>query len=94
LSAEAGRPRLGLLCRACAGHADGLTSAEPTAGACWNANRLNLWRVGVAPAWGMLSTSAARSAEVYEWSRGIHVGDPGWPDPAAGLAGRRDPKSG
>ena len=41
-------------------------SADPTIGACWDADRLNLWRVGVAPARGMLSTAAARSAEVYE----------------------------
>ena len=34
--------RLELLCQACAGHADGLTSADPTVGACWDADRLNL----------------------------------------------------
>ena len=73
MSAEAGRPRLGLLCRACAGHADGLTSAEPTVGVCWDADRLNLWRVRVAPSRGLLSTAAARSAEVYEWSLHLHV---------------------
>jgi hypothetical protein len=30
----------------------------------------------------MLSTSAARSAEVYEWSRGVRAGDPSWQGPA------------
>lgn len=55
--------RLALLCRACAGHADGSTSADPTVGACWDADRLNLWRVGLAPARGLLSTAASRSAE-------------------------------
>ena len=77
--------RLGLLCRACAGHADGLTSADPTIGACWDADRLNLWRVGVAPARRLLSTAAARSAEVYDWSRGVHAGDVGLPQLVAEL---------
>ncbi len=69
--------RLGLLCRACAGHADGLTSPEPTVGVCWDADRLNLWRVGLTPARSMLSTAAARSAEVHDWSRGVHAGSGG-----------------
>jgi uncharacterized protein len=72
--------RFRLLCRACAGHADGFTSADPTVGACWDADRLNLWRVGLAPSLGMLSTAAARSAEVYAWSRGVHAGEVGWPE--------------
>jgi hypothetical protein len=61
-----------------AGHADGLTSADPTVGACWDADRLNLWRVGVAPDRRLLSTAAARSAAVYDWSRGVHATDAGW----------------
>ena len=72
--------RLRLLCRACAGHADGLTSPEATVGVCWDADRLNLWRVGLVPARRLLSTAAARSAEVYDWSRGAHAGDVGWPE--------------
>ena len=79
--------RLELLCRACAGHADGLTSADPTIGACWDADRLNLWRVGLAPARRLLSTAAARSAKVYDWSRGVHAGDVGWPELLAEVTG-------
>ena len=72
--------RLRLLTQACARHADGLTSADPTIGACWDGDRLNLWRCGVAPARRLLSTAAARSAEVHDWSRGVHAGDVGWPE--------------
>ena len=80
--------RLGLLCRACAGHGDGdgLTSADPTVGVCWDADRLNLWRVGLAPARGMLSTAAARTAEVHDWSRGVHAGDREWTELVVGPA--------
>jgi hypothetical protein len=80
--------RLRLLCRACARHADGLTSPEPTVGACWDADRPNLWRVGLAPSRRLLSTAAARSAEVYDWSRGVHAGDVGWPELLAEVTGR------
>ncbi len=69
--------RLRLLCRACSGHANGHTSADPTVGVCWDADRLNLWRVGVAPSRRLLSTAAARSAEIYEWSRGVHAEEAG-----------------
>ena len=72
--------RLRLLCRACAGHADGLTSPEPTVGVCWDSDRLNLWRVGLAPSRRLRSTAAARSAEVYAWSRNVHAGVTGRPD--------------
>ena len=58
--------RLRLLCRACAGHADGLTSADPTIGACWDADRLNLWRVGVAPSRRLLSHPPRRPSGVAE----------------------------
>ncbi len=80
--------RLRLLCRACSGHANGFTSADPTVGTCWDADRLNLWRVGVAPSRHLLSTAAARTAEAYDWSRGVHAGDVGWPELLAEVAGR------
>jgi uncharacterized protein len=38
-----------LLARACQDHENGLVSADPTIGCCWDADRINLWRVGVAP---------------------------------------------
>ena len=52
------------------------------------ADRLNLWRVGLAPSRRLLSTAAARSAEVYDWSRGVHAGAVGWPELLAEITGR------
>jgi uncharacterized protein len=70
--------RLERLAHACAGHADGLTSDNPTVGACWDADRLNLWRVGMTPDPGLLSTEAARNEAIYGWSRQVHGQDPSW----------------
>jgi uncharacterized protein len=41
-------------------HNDGQTSDDPTIGACWDADRLDLPRVGITPDLGLLSTEAAR----------------------------------
>ncbi|CAN5558378.1 hypothetical protein BH09PLA1_BH09PLA1_27130 [soil metagenome] len=61
--------RLDLLVRACAGHVDGLTHDNPTIGLCWDADRLNLWRINVTPAHKLLSTAAARNPDVIAQSR-------------------------
>jgi uncharacterized protein len=37
------------LFEACRYHADGYISDEPTIGTCWDADRLDLWRVHVQP---------------------------------------------
>jgi uncharacterized protein len=55
------RGRLDLLCAACDDHADGLVSGDPTIGACWDADRLDLPRVGIRLDPGLLSTGAARA---------------------------------
>jgi uncharacterized protein len=78
--------RLDLLRLTCARHADGGTSADPTVGACWDADRLNLWRCGITPTRRLLSTAAARSPDLYDWSRGVHDAAPGWEDVAAAAA--------
>lgn len=70
--------RLGLLRHACTLHADGQTSADPTVGVCWDADRLNLWRVGITPARRLLSTAAARAPALLEWSRDVHARDRSW----------------
>ena len=64
--------RLDRLCLACAEHADGLTSDDPTIGACWDADRLNLWRCGITPVHRLLSTAAAHDEAVRQWSRTVH----------------------
>ncbi len=51
----------GLLGFACEEHTNGGVSPDPTVGACWDADRLNLWRVGIRPDPRLLSTQAAKS---------------------------------
>jgi uncharacterized protein len=70
--------RLERLAAACAGHADGHVHEDPTVGVCWDADRLNLWRVGGTPDPALLSTEAARSAEVLAWSSTLHLTPPSW----------------
>ena len=49
------------LIAACDGHTDGFVSDDPTVGACWDADRLDLPRVGIQPEARLLSTAAARA---------------------------------
>lgn len=44
------------------GHADGEVTSRPTAGLCWDADRLDLPRVGVTPDPRMMSTAAGKRA--------------------------------
>lgn len=53
--------RLELLQHAIAVHADGQVSDDPTVGACWDADRLDLPRVGIEPRVDLFSTERARS---------------------------------
>ncbi len=52
--------RLDLLTAACDEHTNGFVSDDPTIGACWDADRLDLPRVGIRPDAHLLSTAAAR----------------------------------
>jgi uncharacterized protein len=52
--------QLDALCLACEGHEKGGVSTDPTIGVCWDADRLDLSRVGVVPDPTLLSTEAAR----------------------------------
>jgi uncharacterized protein len=65
-------PQLDLLLHACAEHADGTVSTDPTVGACWDADRLDLPRVGITPRPELFSTDTAR--------RNVHrpTGAPTW----------------
>lgn len=69
-------PRLGLsaerraqLAFACAHHADGITRGDVTVRTCWDADRLDLWRVGITPRPRLLCTGAARDQEILAWCR-------------------------
>lgn len=58
--------RFDKLFEACRLHTDGLTTGDPTSQACWDADRLDLGRVGIAPVPDRLCTVAARG--LLEWS--------------------------
>jgi uncharacterized protein len=58
--------RFELLYEACRLHTDGLTAGDPTLLACWDADRLDLGRVGIEPAPHRLGTDAAR--ELIDWA--------------------------
>ena len=62
-----------LLTRALSFHADGYTSDDPTIGACWDADRLDLWRVGITPDASLFSTLTGR--RLLE----VRSKDPIWP---------------
>lgn len=55
------REQVDLLCTAMIEHDRGHTSSDPTIGTCWDADRLDLWRVGMTPHRRYMSTDAGRS---------------------------------
>lgn len=55
---------------ACAGHTDGETDADVTIQTCWDADRLDLGRVGIVPAPEKLCTAAAKTWEMIRWADG------------------------
>jgi uncharacterized protein len=57
-----------LLIEACRFHSDGLTEAHPTIQACWDADRLDLGRVGIRPNAGYLCTAYAKRIDVISRS--------------------------
>jgi len=61
---EATDEQLALLQEACRGHSDGHLKADITVQTCWDADRLDLGRVGTTPDPARLCTEAARSPEV------------------------------
>jgi len=51
---------------ACAHHTDGSLHDDPTIGTCWDADRLDLARVGIRPQPTLLCTSAARDRDAIQ----------------------------
>jgi uncharacterized protein len=51
-----------LLCEALAEHSDGKTEADVTVQTCWDADRLDLGRIGVYPKTELLCTATAKSS--------------------------------
>lgn len=65
-----------LLAYACTHHSDGYTEADVTVQTCWDADRLDLGRVGIRPHPRYLCTSAARDPRLIEaaYARSIRRG--------------------
>jgi uncharacterized protein len=61
---------LNLLAEACIGHTRGGTVAEITVATCWDADRLDLGRVGKTPRPERLCTDAARDPAIIAWASG------------------------
>jgi uncharacterized protein len=59
-----GLEELNLLTKACEGHTHGDTHTDPTIATCWDADRLDLHRVGITPDPKRLCTDAAREPEM------------------------------
>jgi uncharacterized protein len=53
---------------ACSSHSDGLVDGDVTVLTCWDADRLDLGRVGIRPAPERLCTAAARNLKFIEWA--------------------------
>ena len=68
--------RFEILRYACTHHTDGLRSDDPTIGTCWDADRLELARLGIDPCDEYLSTREAKLAEVKEWASKLARGKP------------------
>jgi uncharacterized protein len=63
--------RMRLLEFACEEHTNGGVDSYPTVGVCLDADRLNLWRVGIRPDPHGLSTEAAQNEERIAWARSL-----------------------
>jgi uncharacterized protein len=76
-----------LLIEACAGHTNALHANDPTVGTCWDADRLDIGRVGVEVDPFYLSTQAARDPCVLVWAqeRATCRLVPGWAIDQAGV---------
>jgi len=60
--------KLERLIYACTHHSDGLTEADVTVQTCWDADRLDLGRIGTVPDPHRLCTPAAQDPTVIEWA--------------------------
>jgi uncharacterized protein len=63
-------PAFLLLHRACAGHTHERTHPNVTIQTCWDADRLDLGRVGITPHPSLLCTDAAKRPETIKWADG------------------------
>ena len=57
-----------LLYTACVYHTDGLTDGDITVQTCWDADRLDLGRVGIRPRSHYLCTEVAKDPQILRWA--------------------------
>lgn len=57
-----------LLCEACEHHTSGFTQADITIQTCWDADRLDLMRIGIMPNTKYLCTSEAKLPNTIQWA--------------------------
>jgi uncharacterized protein len=65
---EATDQEIELLVYACEQHSNGLTEADITVQTCWDADRLDLGRVGTTPKSEYLCTDAGKNPDMIQWS--------------------------
>ena len=65
---DLGADEMVLLKAACRGHSDGHIEADLSVQVCWDADRLDLGRVGIQPAPERLCTDAARNPDMLAWA--------------------------
>lgn len=71
-----------LLVEACRYHSQGKTEADVTVQVCWDADRLDLGRVGTRPDPEYLCTEVARRRKTIRWAYARSLGEHGdFPDP-------------
>ena len=77
---DLGDSDLEMLTYAIAYHSDGLTTAHITVQTCWDADRLDLGRVGIEPKACYLCTDAAKDPEIIAWAheRSLSHRKPWW----------------
>ena len=59
-----------LLYAACSDHTKGITAGDITVQTCWDADRLDLGRVGIVPDIRYLCTDAAKESTILAWAEG------------------------
>ncbi len=58
----------GLLIKACDLHTEGYLDGDVTLRTCWDADRLDLGRVGITPRVEKLCTEGARNPDLFKWA--------------------------
>ena len=66
-------PAFALLVTACTDHTDRCTEGPATVQTCWDADRLDLGRVGIPPDPARLCTTAAKEPRLFTWATRLHL---------------------